>query len=134
MRRLNLRLGLWRPATTNATREESQMDTFRQGDILLIPVGSIPAEARKQRRQRGRLILAEGEATGHAHAVVDRGADLYELISEADVAEMRQRFLDVATEVALVHDEHATIAVPPGRYEVRRQREYSPEAIRQVSD
>ena len=36
--------------------------------------------------------------------------------------------------VALQHDEHATINLPPGSYIVRRQREYSPEEIRRVAD
>jgi hypothetical protein len=36
--------------------------------------------------------------------------------------------------VALEHDEHDTIAIPPGNYKVIRQREYSPEAIRNVAD
>lgn len=107
---------------------------YRQGDILLIPIQAIPEQAKKARRKNGRLVLAEGEATGHAHAVLDRTATLYELFSPGDVAELRQRFLNVTAEVALVHDEHATIQLPPGEYEVRRQREYSPERIRQAED
>ena len=107
---------------------------YRQGDILLIFIATIPTEAKKTRRKNGRLILAEGEATGHAHTVIDRGADLYELVNSADIAEMRQRFLRVDQDVELVHDEHATIALPPGAYEVRRQREYAPEAPRRIAD
>ena len=34
----------------------------------------------------------------------------------------------------LVHDEHGAIALPPGDYRVRIQREYRPEAIVQVRD
>ena len=36
--------------------------------------------------------------------------------------------------VALEHDEHETIQLPPGDYRIIRQREYSPEAIRNVAD
>ena len=106
------------------------MRLYRQGDVLLVAVKSIPRRARKQRRS-GRLVLAEGEVTGHAHAILDREAELFLL---ADVEELERTFLRVEAEVALVHQEHATVMLPPGKYEVRRQREYSPEAIRRVSD
>lgn len=112
------------------------MKVYRHGDLLIRPIATIPAEATKMRRQRGRLVLAEGESTGHAHAVLDRAADLYELIVPGDVEEMRQRFLRVEAEagVALLHEEHHTLTIPPGEYEVIRQVEYAPEALRQVAD
>lgn len=106
---------------------------YRHGDLLII-MAAVPADARKQRRRNGRLVLAEGEVTGHAHAILDPGADLYDLIPAGDVDEMRQRFLRVTAEVALTHEEHATIMLPPGEYEVRRQREYTPERVRWVAD
>lgn len=102
---------------------------YRQGDILLIPAAELPRKLKKQPRDDGRVVLAYGEVTGHAHAIKDRGADLY----GEDVGE---RFLQVLTEggVDLMHEEHATITIPPGLYEVRRQREYTPEADRFVAD
>ncbi|MGH9523996.1 MAG: hypothetical protein ACRD3E_15850 [Terriglobales bacterium] len=36
--------------------------------------------------------------------------------------------------VRIVHEEHAPIVLPPGDYEIVRQREYSPEEIRNVAD
>lgn len=45
---------------------------FRQGDIPLVPVPGerLPEHARPLPRDaQGRLVLALGEATGHAHAV-----------------------------------------------------------------
>jgi hypothetical protein len=36
--------------------------------------------------------------------------------------------------VALEHDEHDAIHLPPGNYQVVRQREYTPEAIINVAD
>ena len=36
--------------------------------------------------------------------------------------------------VRLVHEQHAAIVLGPGVYEVVRQREYTPEAIRRVVD
>ena len=71
------------------------------------------------RDARGRVVLAEGEATGHAHAILEPGADLY-----GD--DLNRRFLEVLAEggVDLVHEEHAAIHLDPGTYQVVRQREH----------
>lgn len=103
---------------------------YRQGDVLIERIGSLPATLTKIDRENGRVILAHGEVTGHAHAIADSHADLYSSQQEAGVT-----FLEVRDAVAaLKHDEHSTIALPPGNYRVTRQREYSPEAIRNVAD
>jgi len=109
---------------------------IRQGDVLLVQVDELPEGLTKVKRHGGRIVLAEGETTGHAHAIADRGADLYELVTPGDVAEMRERFLRVEAEagVELAHDEHTTLSVPPGNYRAVRQREYAPDEIRQVAD
>lgn len=98
---------------------------IRQGDVLLIPA-PLPKQAVvvAGERQRGGLVLAHGEATGHAHVLTDA--------EELRVAE--RRFVRLTVVGKLFHDEHAPIAVPPGTYEVRRQREYTPEEIRTVTD
>ena len=104
---------------------------YRQGDILIIPTDKIPTHLRKVARDsQHRVVLALGEVTGHAHAILDRAADLYEH------QDLEDRFLQVLAEggVDLVHEEHDTIHLPAGDYIVRRQREYSPEAIRRVAD
>ncbi len=103
---------------------------YRQGDILLLSVPDIHKDARPVPRDRGRIVLALGEATGHAHAIADPEATLLE-------APFRQRFLHVLAEggVLLSHEEHHSILVPQGTYEVRRQREYEPgSAWRMVAD
>jgi hypothetical protein len=110
-------------------REATMAEIYRQGDVLLVRVRSRPGGRKKIRREGGRIVLAEGEVTGHAHAIADRGAELTE------TAEGR-RFLRVLREggVRLTHEEHHTVTLPRGTYEVRRQREYAPEAPRVVSD
>ena len=42
---------------------------LRQGDVLLVPVERLPEEVAVT-ASGARIVLAEGEATGHAHAVV----------------------------------------------------------------
>lgn len=102
---------------------------FRQGDVLIIPVGEVPAGATPINREHGRLVLAHGEATGHAHVVEGEAQFL-----TSDLEDLERRFLRVEAEAAVVHDEHDTITLPPGDYEVVRQREYQPEAPRYVAD
>jgi hypothetical protein len=103
---------------------------FRQGDILIIPVDAIPANHEQVARENGRVVLAHGEATGHAHAIADERAALFR---DPQIAAVFMHVTGGAP-VALEHDEHETIQIPPGRYEVRRQREYAPGAVRHVAD
>jgi hypothetical protein len=104
---------------------------YRQGDILIAKVSNVPAELVEVGRVNGRIVLAEGEVTGHFHAIADDPATLFR---QSDVDEMADRFLRVEREVAVTHDEHDTITLPPGDYVVRRQREYAPEAPVYVAD
>ncbi len=104
------------------------MNQVRQGDVLLIPVPSRSLKAAKPvPRDHGRIVLAYGEVTGHAHAIDDALAELFE---ERD----GQLYLKVDGPAVLRHEEHGAIAIDPGLYRVVRQREYTPEAIRQVAD
>lgn len=109
--------------------------TYRQGDVLLIkvPKSRIKDATRSVPRDKGRVILAYGEVTGHAHAIDDKNAE--QLTNDA----LTTRFLQVLGEagVDLVHEEHDTITVPPGVYEVRGQREASvenPQVTQRVRD
>jgi hypothetical protein len=95
---------------------------FRQGDVLLVPVRPerLPRDFRPLPRDaRGRLVLALGEATGHAHAVATPDAELL-----GGPATLDERFLRIVTEARLTHEEHAAIVLPAGLYRVVRQREY----------
>lgn len=99
---------------------------LRQGDVLLTRIATIPADAKKQPAENGRIILAYGEATGHHHSVDIDAADWWKNGDE--------QFVDVKVATQVVHQEHAPINLTPGRYKITRQREYSPEAIRNVAD
>ena len=103
---------------------------FRQGDVFIVPVGKLPPGLVPVERERGRVVLAHGEVTGHAHAIKDKRAALFRDPKLAAI------FMHVSgdTPVALDHDEHETIMLPPGDYQVIRQVEYTPEAIRNVAD
>ena len=93
----------------------------RQGDVLVLGVDAIPDDAKPVSRDRGRVVLAYGEVTGHAHAIAARDATLLELDGE--------RYLRVTAPVTLDHEEHATIELPPGSFRVVIQREYVPSEL-----
>lgn len=105
---------------------------YRQGDVLVRKVDKIP-EAAKLEPKAARVVLAYGEVTGHAHAIAQALARAYTM-EQAGIA--ARRFLEVVGKrgAQLRHEEHAPIALPPGLYEITIQREYSPEAIRNVAD
>jgi hypothetical protein len=100
----------------------------RQGDLLFVAVKRLPAGERKPRKS-GHIL--EGEATGHIHRVQEADLDGAEVFQCGE-----SMFLSVTAEggVSIVHEDHGTVVLPPGNYEVVRQREYSPEAIRNVED
>lgn len=103
---------------------------YRQGDVLLELVEAIPGTASKQKRSK-RIILALGEATGHHHALELR--DPADWWKQGDGL-TEEKFITVNCPARLTHQEHATVELPEGTYRVTRQREYSPEEIRNVAD
>jgi len=105
------------------------MSVIRQGDVGLIRVKSIPADAVEQQAPEGRLILMHGESTGHCHAFYDdsHNVKLY-------VAHGGARYIDVSAPSALKHEEHSTARVPAGKWLLPQQVEYSPAELRRVAD
>src|SRR3990167_8098496 len=98
---------------------------YRQGDVMIERVDILPDGAKKQNRKE-RIVLAYGEVTGHAHAIYDTTTEEYKF--DADI------FLKVLNATKVKHEEHGAIKLLPGIYRVRRQKEYTPETIRNVAD
>lgn len=110
---------------------------FRQGDVLIERIAEIPKSAKRRKDTvGGRIILAHGEATGHHHSIDMRDADWWKAPNEAPGKDQlaQEQFINVKRPTQLEHQEHAPISLQPGKYRVTRQREYSPEAIRNVAD
>ncbi|MFF2786309.1 hypothetical protein ACFVT6_06015 [Streptomyces sp. NPDC058049] len=107
---------------------------YRQGDVLIVPLdeSAVPPHAadgeQEPRDGRGRMVLALGEVTGHAHAVLGPGR----LVREPGV--FGPLLLHLPDGGRVVHEEHAAIPLPKGWYRVVRQREYLPGAVRIVAD
>ena len=101
------------------------MEFYRQGDVGILRVAKLPQTAKKQ-EVKERIVLAYGEVTGHAHAIATDAATLF--------VDGARRFLEVCYKAELMHEEHGKITLPAGIYEIIQQREYFPEALRNVAD
>ena len=98
---------------------------LRQGDVLLLPCDAIPTGARPEAPEDGRVVLARGEVTGHAHVM---GAERVCRFRDDGTGSGYVR-VDGGAPVALTHEEHEPLMVPPGSYRVVRQREYQPRSL-----
>ena len=104
--------------------------TNQQGDVLLFKVGALPTKLKKAKPSNRGWILAEGEATGHAHAIADlKNCDVF-------CDENGDLYLQVKEAVELSHEEHGAQTIEPGAYRVGRVREVDPfsKEIRNVRD
>ena len=79
-------------------------EQFRQGDVLVTRVGKIPKAAKPKARDTGRVVLAYGEVTGHAHAIAQETATLFSLLNDSG----EDLYLRADGTVALSHEEHKT--------------------------
>lgn len=109
-----------------------------QGDFLIVRVDNIPDNL-EQLNTTDKVVVAHSE-TGHDHVMVLERPDAVKAykdpkVSEVDLYEM---FLLVAEPTPIEHqrswDTHETLLVPPGKYMIRRQREYIPEGFRKAAD
>lgn len=104
---------------------------YRQGDVLIERVNDGGKEFQGKPLEpddRGRTILARGEATGHDHALKSSCV--------ADVIETdNDEIIFAVPEFAMVHhQEHSPITLETGRYMATVQQEYTPREIRRVAD
>lgn len=113
--------------------------TCAQGDVLFRRVDNIPPSASPEQNQNVEIIIAHSE-TGHHHVMVlDRKRGKHPAVEMfSDKSNPMIAWLRVNRPATLEHrrpfDTHETIKFSPGVYELRRQREYSPEGWRRVAD
>lgn len=105
-----------------------------QGDILIIPVLSIPDTAKAAKADGSHYVIAHSE-TGHHHVLERSRAEVYEAADDSFIAYIRTLGDGADIQHNRDHDTHETIALEPNRiYEVRRQREYVPQGFRAAQD
>ncbi len=114
----------------------NKFECVRQGDVLLVYIGEIAPDGMEEIASADRVVLAYGEATGHAHAIYS-GAKLFQFdpVSASSLGGYRSDVLvKVLEPTSLKHEEHAPIALPAGNYLVIRQVEYRGEVSAHVAD
>jgi hypothetical protein len=87
---------------------------FRQGDVLLRKVPSIPKTAIPTSTN----VIAEGEISGHQH-VLKGSHQVFEMHD-------KQLYLEAKQDVILKHEDHNTLTLPSGCYIIESQRRYDP--------
>lgn len=87
------------------------MRMIRQGDVLLVRLSALPADA--QRRPEA-LAVISGE-NGHRHVV--SGARLFE-----DLTGRAFAVVNPGATAVLDHDEHPRVVIPEGVWEIRTPR------------
>ena len=98
---------------------------YRHGDISLHQVNAAPEAEEKQQCEK--YILAYGEATGHHHQLQGCCALL---------ALNGRRWITVDEPTELTHQEHHTLTILPGTYEILEERtfDYFENSIKKVID
>lgn len=131
----------------------NQPQQIRQGDVQLQPVSQLPEGCTEIPNDKGRIVLAYGEVTGHAHAIADHNVDVENALNTklagklADAAIKRaqnkarllrapngERYLEVRETVTLRHEEHTPHTLNPGIYQLPSQVEYTPAELVPVKD
>lgn len=105
------------------------MNNYRHGDINLQSVEKIEGEIVKN---SGSFVLAEGETTGHKHVITTENPNDLEILQTKD----GRYFFNIKSGGTVTHEEHNPINIAPGKYEMKREREYDyfTQATRKVID
>lgn len=82
----------------------------RHGDVLLVRTGDCAPNVPKR---PCRMVLAEGEVTGHAHVITAPGR-------------LRGDVLSLPNGGTVTHEEHHAIVLEPGDYRVIHQQQFTP--------
>ena len=100
-----------------------------QGDILIIPIASIPKTAKAAQADGHHYVIAHSE-TGHHHVienssaaqlVIDKTNALFGVLTVTEACELRH---------LRDFDTHGPFMLERGLYEVRHKREFGPEGWR----
>lgn len=110
------------------------MKTFKncaaQGDLLIRRIDKLPEGVKEERPKDEKYIVAHSE-TGHHHTVNSQFVKYY-------IASQLLAYMEVEEPTVLEHhrswDKHEALQIPTGVFEIRRQREYTPEGWRRVED
>jgi len=112
-------------------------EIFAQGDLLIERVADVvPSGTVEENAEGVAVVLLEGEASGHHHAIRERVTMFRDDRLARDIPSgLYVGHVRVGSAYARVtHDEHAPLTLPRGTYRVRRQRELGPRDARVLAD
>jgi hypothetical protein len=109
-----------------------------QGDLLIRRIAELPANLHAMPVEEGKYVVAHSE-TGHNHVIEARPhVKAYTDKNDPFICYLEVIRQEEAWQVTLDHlrsyHTHESIAIDPGIYEIRRQREYTPQGWRRVED
>ena len=105
------------------------MQQIQQGDVTFERVARMPSRGTVINPSARGYVVAEGEATGHAH-----------VIDEQSVLEMREvdgvLYARIAAPAQALHEEHKPVDLAPGIWKIGRVQEYDhfAEEARTIAD
>ena len=104
-----------------------------QGDFIIRRIKELPEGVTEVHPKDGVFIVAHSE-TGHHHVIEADGVRAY-TPTRPDIYKM---FLGVDKPTAIKHlrsfDTHETLGLDAGIFEIKRQREYTPQGFRRAQD
>ena len=105
-----------------------------QGDVLIRRINKLPDGVKKIKPDKQGYVVAHSE-TGHHHVIeAKKGVGVYlgddPLVSYLTVIDNVETTLEHLRDF----DKHEAYTITGGTYEIRRQREYTPEGWRRVQD
>ena len=109
---------------------------YAQGDILIERVFDVQPSGGILKPQDGDVtVLAEGEVTGHRHAIHQQVVMFRDDNLARDLPhQLYIGHIKVEKTVQITHDEHDPITLAAGTYRVRRQRQAEPHDVEIVKD
>lgn len=109
--------------------------SYRQGDIVLVLLGGLPADSVPARRDaKNRIVFSLSENTGHAHVIHEREVQPFRPPGPAEGEfDFPSHVVVGSAGATLSHElvtgelaEHRAVHVPEGIYEAGKQVEYKP--------
>ena len=119
---------------TAKSKAKEFTDQCAQGDVVTRRIDSLPKDATLVVNKTQRHIVTHSE-TGHHHTITAPPSSVQMFGSSNPLMgymKVMKRSVELRHERAW--DTHEPIKITPGVYEIRRQREWSPEGWRRVED
>lgn len=101
-------------------------ENYRHGDVILKRVDKIPSGAINVTPEKGSLVLAEGESTGHSHKFPPGIGQLFKFNEKL--------YVEITKEAKIDHEEHGPGEVAPSFYEVPIQNEWQENGWTRIID